>query len=149
MSNVIALITSKQFITSVVTLLVNVLVAAAPGLEGTREALILSITAVAALVIAGVSYTDGKAEDARATLQAGEMTASAIRASAQAQGYVQQSVTTPPPMPAERYMDQRAAYAQALHAMNDALTPEGDVEVDIPKLRKNVKELLINHARYI
>ncbi len=72
-TGVIGLITSQQFIVSVVGLLVGVLIAAVPALEASQDALIASITAIVLVLVGGISYVDGQMVKAAAELERAQM----------------------------------------------------------------------------
>lgn len=58
---VLALLKSRKFIVAVVALVINLLIAAAPGLEAFRTELVTVVTGLALALIGGIAYEDGAA----------------------------------------------------------------------------------------
>lgn len=61
LSPVLALLKSRKFIVAVVALVINLLIAAAPGLEAFRTELVTVVTGLALALIGGIAYEDGAA----------------------------------------------------------------------------------------
>lgn len=58
---ILSLLKSRKFIVAVVALIINLLIAAAPGLEAFRTELVTVVTGLALALIGGIAYEDGAA----------------------------------------------------------------------------------------
>lgn len=140
---VLDLLTSQQFILTLVGLIVGVVIAAVPALEPVQAEMIASLTAIILVAIGGVSYHQGQVVKLQAAQVERETASIQAAHVADRAGYIEQAVSAP----SSSYFDTQRARMAALYAFDDVLNADG--MNDLPALRGRLREMISAESRYM